>query len=86
MSNGESDPVGEELREFFIDLLRGTNLQEYRSSSRSDYITSRRDQGMIGAEAEALLREGTLEEIEERLAGVTGSGRATPLLVVCPPM
>ena len=37
-------------------------------------------------EAERLLREGTLEQIEERLGEVTGSGRADPLFVVCPPM
>ena len=36
-----SDPIGEELREFFIDLLRGQNLQEYQSSGRS--TTSRGD-------------------------------------------
>ena len=81
-----SDPIGEELREFFIDLLRGQNLQEYQSSGRSDYISRRRDEGMIGDEAEMLLREGTLEQIEERIGAVTGSGHAVPVLVVCPPM
>ena len=35
----QSDPVGEELRDFFIDLLRDGNLMEYRSSGRIDYIT-----------------------------------------------
>jgi hypothetical protein len=87
MVNGEeSDPVGEELRDFFIDLLRGQNLTLYQSTGRRDYITSKRSEGVIGEEAEALLRTGTLEEIEARIAGVTGSGRAVPLLVVCPPM
>ena len=41
---------------------------------------------MIGEEAEMLLREGTLEQIEERIGAVTGSGHAVPVLVVCPPM
>lgn len=81
-----SDPVGEQLRDFFIDLLRDQNLAAYQSGGRSDYITQKRDQELIGEEAEALLRSGTLEEIEERIAGVTGSGRAVPLLIVCPPM
>lgn len=84
--NQQSDSVGEELRDFFIDLLRGQNLQQYRSSGRSDYITAKRDQGMIGQEAEMLLREGTLEQIEERIGAVTGSGNAVPVFVVCPPM
>ena len=81
-----SDPIGEELRDFFIDVLRGQNPIECRSSGRSDYITAKRDEGVIGDEAERLLREGTLEQIEERLGAVTGSGHAVPLFVVCPPM
>ena len=82
----QSDPVGEHLRDFFIDLLRDGNLIEYRSSGRSDYITRKRSEGLIGDEAEMLLRQGTLEEIEERIGAVTGSGNAVPLFVVCPPM
>ena len=81
-----SDPIGEELRDFFIDVLRGQNLMQYRSSGRSDYITTKRSEGLIGDEAERLLRTGTLEQIEERLGAVTGSGNAVPLFVVCPPM
>jgi len=81
-----SDVVGEHLRDFFIDLLRDGNLMDYRSPGRGDYITRKRSEGLIGAEAETLLREGTLEQIEERLGAVTGSGHAVPLLVVCPPM
>lgn len=86
MNDEQSDPVGEELRDFFIDLLRGANLQSYQATGRSDYIGTKRSEGIIGDEAEALLRTGTLEEIEARIAAVTGSRRAVPLLVVCPPM
>jgi len=82
----QSDPVGEDLRAFFIDLLRDANLRDYGSSGRSDYITRKRSEGVIGEEAEMLLREGTLEQIEARIAAVTGSGHAVPLFVVCPPM
>ena len=82
----QSDPVGEHLRDFFIDLLRDGNLMEYRSSGRIDYISRTRSEGVIGEEAETLLREGTLAQIEERLGAVTGSGNAVPLFVVCPPM
>ena len=79
--------IGQELRRFFIELLEDTNLQEYRSR-RVDYIGSRRrdNYGYLSEEAASLLESPALEAIEAHISAVEGSGRATPVWVVCPPM
>lgn len=83
----EPDPqVGQELRDFFLELLKDGNLRTYRSTGRNDYIGQKRDEGIIGEQAESLLRSGTLAEIEAHIESVTGSGNAVPLFIVCPPM
>jgi hypothetical protein len=82
------EQTGRELRDFFLELLQDVNLRQYYESPerRTEYVVSRRDNGLIGDEAQRLLLEGTLREIEENILLVTGSSRATPLWIVCPPM
>ena len=82
------EETGRHLRDFFIDLLKDDNLQQYYESPdrREEYIRSRRGSNLIGDEAERLLLEGTLREIEENIRLVTGSGFAVPIWIVCPPM
>jgi len=83
------DPkIGQELRDFFLDLLDSKNLVAYHEA-RDKYISARLkqvigDKGLSG-EAERLLREGTLREIEEQVMAVTGSHKAVPLFVISPP-
>ena len=83
------DPkIGQELRDFFLDLLDGKNLVAYHEG-RDEYISSRRQQVIgdtgLSDEAERLLREGTLREIEEQIMAVTGSHKAVPLFTISPP-
>jgi len=83
------DPkIGQELRHFFLDLLDGKNLVAYHEG-RDKYISGRRQQVIgdkgLGDEAERLLREGTLQEIEEQVMAVEGSHKAVPLFIISPP-
>jgi len=89
--------TGEELRRFFIELLKDGNLQRYRSIGRNAYIDERvrpedwtRDHeeyfDKLGPDSLRLLRSQDLEEIEAHVQEVTGSGRAHLLFTVCPPM
>ena len=89
--------TGEELRRFFIELLKDGNLQRYRSIGRNAYIDERirpddwtRDRDdyfdKLGPDALRLLKSEDLVEIEAHVAEVTGSGRAHLLFTVCPPM
>lgn len=80
--------IGQELRDFFLDLLDNKNLRAYHDD-RDTYIATR-CQGVIGdkglsKEAELVLREGTLRDIEEQIMAVEGSHKAIPLFVVSPP-
>jgi hypothetical protein len=76
--------TGQQLRDFFLGLLQGTNLQEYYKD-RNAYIARRFEQKQIGSEARRVLEEGTLAEIEENVKLVYGSGFAWPVVVVWPP-
>jgi hypothetical protein len=89
--------IGEELRRFFIELLKDGNLQRYRSIGRNAYIDERirpddwtpdRDDyfDKLGPDALRLLKSADLLEIEAHVAEVTGSGQAHLLYTVCPPM
>ena len=94
--------TGIELRDFFLELLAGTNLIEYYEG-RDVYIDRRvlhpdrdrvtlgpEDPGVetpyVGTDAQTLLRSSALREIEENIMLVTGSGKAVPIWVVSPPM
>jgi hypothetical protein len=94
--------TGNELRDFFLELLAGTNLIDYYAQ-RDIYIDRRvrhpdrdrvtlepEDPGVqtpfLGTDAQALLRSSALREIEDSIRLVTGSGKAVPIWVVSPPM
>ena len=92
-----SKKTGQELRRFFIELQEGKNLSRYYAD-RDRYIGRRKRRktrnksdrstsvGYLGAEAQRLLSSADLREIEDSIRLVTGSGSATPLTVVCPPI
>lgn len=76
---GGNETVGEELRQFFLELLQGTNLAAYHQN-RTTYITDR-----LGGEAAKLLLAQAVVDIERHILAVHGSHRAKPLWVVSPP-
>ena len=101
MSNGgeftPSEQIGKELRRFFLELLEGTNLRDFRNV-RGDYIGHRVDEnpdtreppdpGMtryLSPEAAELLNSDALKQIEAHIAQVTGSGGSSVICVVYPP-
>jgi hypothetical protein len=82
--------VGEQLRRFFIELLKDGNLREFQSRSlRNSYIGDRRadrEGGYLGDRAFELLSSPALKEIEAHIAQIEGSGHAILQYTVCPPM
>jgi hypothetical protein len=96
--SGPSDEeIGAQLRRFFIELLEGTNLREYRSE-RTDYIGRRvvpepehREDPEPGSslylspEAVDVLNSAPMHEIERYIQLVTGSGGCSVICVVYPP-
>jgi len=72
--------VGRALREFFVGLLVDNNLFEYHQN-RDGYI----DEHVSNEEAKDLLKSSAFVDIERHILAVTGSARAKPLFVVCPP-
>lgn len=85
MNTPPPEDAGRDLRKFFLELLQETNLRAYHED-RDGYIRRRLESGDLGEEAERLLREGTLEEIENQLKLVTGSDHAWPIMIVFPPI
>jgi len=80
-----SEHVGQELRQFFTDLLDGTNLRRYHKDPNS-YVAAQREARVIGEDAARLILEGRLQDIEDNIELVTGSGHAVPVCIVFPPM
>ena len=76
---GGDESVGEELRQFFLDLLQETNLRDYHAR-RTEYV-----KGRLGGRAAELLLSDDLIEIERHILAVHGSHRAKPIWVVSPP-
>jgi len=75
------DPVvGEALRAFFLSLLDDKNLYAYHQN-RAAYINANVKNG----KAKALLNAQAFVNIERHILAITGSSRAKPLFVVCPP-
>ena len=72
--------VGDALRGFFISLLMDKNLFEYHQD-RDRYI----DEHVPNDEAKDLLKSAAFIDIERHILAITGSSRAKPLFVVCPP-
>ena len=72
--------VGKALRAFFISLLDDKNLYEYHQN-RVAYINAH----VTNGEAKELLKSAVFVNIERHILAITGSSRAKPLFVVCPP-
>ena len=77
--------TGKQLRQFFTDLLDGTNLRDYHEDSEA-YVASQVKAGVITDATANLILEGRLQDIEDNIKLVTGSGSAVPVCVVMPPM
>lgn len=85
----EEELTGRELQRFFLELLEDKNLVAYHKD-RQLYIGPRalstnKGGGYLRDEAERLLREGRMHDIEDEILKVTGSSKAVPLFVVSPP-
>jgi len=78
-AEGDRD-IGRALREFFISLLVDNNLFAYHQD-RDRYI----DEHVSDDRAKDLLKSEAFIDIERHILAVTGSSRAKPLFVVCPP-
>lgn len=77
---GGNPVVGEALRDFFLSLLQDKNLFAYHQD-RVVYI----DRNVKNAEARRLLKSPAFVNIEKHVLAISGSARAKPLFVVCPP-
>jgi hypothetical protein len=79
-----SPEVGQELRQFFTDLLDGNNLRKYHRSPQ-EYVEAQQKAGVIGDVAASLILQGSLQDVEANIQLVSGSGFATPFMLVFPP-
>lgn len=94
--DGEGRPpptreIGEELQDFFLELLKSDNLKRFQEVDRADYVAqyiaeypSRRGRE-LSDDAKRLIKSPDLREIEGHI-GQIQSTRAVLLYVVCPPM
>jgi hypothetical protein len=76
--------VGQELRQFFTDLLDDTNLREYHANTEA-YVRAQMQAGVVGDVAANLILLGRLQDIEDNIKLVKGSGGAVPVCIVFPP-
>ena len=93
--SGERPPpsreIGEELQDFFLELLRDGNLKRYQGGERDAFVMeyidgyARRQGRPLSDDAKRLINSQDLREIEQHIGEITGS-RAVILYVVCPPM
>ena len=77
--------TGRQLRQFFTDLLDNTNLREYHANTEA-YVASQVKAGVIDDATAQLILKGSLQDIEDNIKMVTGSGSAVPVCIVMPPM
>jgi len=93
--NGEGDPpprqIGEDLRDFFLQLFEGDNLLRFQGDARNAYIEqyiaeypARRNRE-LSDEAKRLINSPDLREIERFISEIQ-STPARLLYTVCPPM
>jgi hypothetical protein len=76
--------TGAQLRQFFTDLLDDANLREYHANTDA-YVASQVKAGVINEATAKLILEGRLQDIEDNIKMVTGSGGAVPVCIVFPP-
>ena len=74
------EEVGRALRKFFIELLMDKNLFDYHQDRDVSIDRNVEHEG-----ARPLLKSTAFVDIERHILAVTGSSRAPPLCVVCPP-
>ena len=79
-----SPDVGQQLRQFFTDLLDDTNLREYHANTET-YVASQVKAGVVGDAAANLILQGRLQDVEDNIKLVKGSGSAVPVCIVFPP-
>ncbi len=77
--------TGRQLRQFFTDLLDDTNLREYHENTEA-WVASQVKAGVIDDATAQLILKGSLQDIEDNIKMVTGSGSAVPVCIVMPPM
>ena len=76
--------TGAKLRQFFTDLLDDKNLSEYHANTEA-YVASQVKAEVIDDATAKLILEGRLQDIEDNIKMVTGSGGAVPVCIVFPP-
>jgi hypothetical protein len=77
--------TGRQLRQFFTDLLDNTNLRQYHENTEA-WVASQVKAGVIDDATAQLILQGSLQDIEDNIKMVTGSGSAVPVCIVMPPM
>ncbi len=80
-----SAEVGQQLRQFFTDLLDDTNLRDYHADT-DKYVNAQAQSGIVGDVAAQLILDGRLQDIEDNIKLLRGSGYAVPVCIVMPPM
>jgi hypothetical protein len=76
---------GKQLRKFFTDLLDDTNLRMYHENPQA-WVKSQQETGVLDDDSAQLILSGSLQDIEANVELVTGSGKATTVCIVFPPM
>jgi hypothetical protein len=79
-----NEETGRQLRQFFTDLLDDANLREYHENTEA-YVASQVNAGVIDEATAKLILAGSLQDIEDNIKLVTGSGSAVPVCIVFPP-
>jgi hypothetical protein len=77
--------TGRQLRQFFTDLLDNSNLRQYHENTEA-WVASQVKAGVIDDATAQLILQGSLQDIEDNIKMVTGSGSAVPVCIVMPPM
>ena len=77
--------TGRQLRQFFTDLLDNSNLRQYHENTEA-WVASQVKAGVIDDATAKLILDGSLQDIEDNIKLVTGSGTAVPVCIVMPPM
>ena len=77
--------TGRQLRQFFTDLLDDGNLRQYHENTET-WVASQVKAGVIDDATAQLILKGSLQDIEDNIKMVTGSGSAVPVCIVMPPM
>ena len=72
----QGEQIGRELRQFFNDLTKGNNLDDYHAKPK-DYVDKQQKDRVVGADAAGLILEKKGDKIREYML--------LPLRIVFPP-